>query len=349
MKNLILLFISFLTFSAFAQSSNLTIFSENDEQFQVSVNGAMQNQQPSTHVKIPGLNPATYRIRVKFSDASLGQVSRNMLIEPGQEYSVVVKKKKNTAVGGYFKEVGKAVDESLGTAGSAEEDPSEVYVMRLISATPIPQNSSQGNNQNGSVGFPSGGSSNSYQQQNNSQQNNSNSNGSSGSGSFNLNINASENGLNMNMDVKDPESTGNSSINMNTNTQSSQSSQSSSWSSWDNSTSGSGAVTNPTPSGARCASAMSSGTFEKAKTSIDNQGFDETKLKIAKQAIAANCMSVAQIGEVMEMFGFEKTKLDFAKYAYDFTSDPQNYFELNDRFGFSSTVEELDSYLESKR
>lgn len=346
MKNLYFLILSFLTFTLHAQSSNLIVFSENEEQFQVSVNGAIQNQQPSTHVRIPGINPATYRVRVKFSDASLGQVTRNMMIEPGQEYSVVVKKKKNTAVGGYFKEVGKAVDESLGNSGSSDEDASEVYVMRLISAAPISANSTQGNDPNGSVGFPAGSSPNTSQHQNATQQNNPNSNSTGGNGSFNLNINASENGFNMNMDVKDPESTGNSSINVNTNTQSS---QSSSWSSWDNNSGGSGAVTNPTVTGSRCASPMSSATFVKAKNSIENQGFDETKLKIAKQAISANCMSVSQIGEVMDSFGFEKTKLDFAKYAFDFTTDTQNYFELNDKFGFSSTVEELDSYLESKR
>ncbi len=344
MKNLYFLILSFVTFSVLAQPSNLIIFSENDEQFQVSVNGAIQNQQPSTQVRIPGINPATYRVRVKFSDASLGQVSRNMLIEPGQEYSVVIKKKKNTAVGGYFKEVGKAVDESLGNSGSSDEDASEVYVMRLISVAPISSNSTQENAQNGSVGFPAGSSSNPSQHQNTTQQNNSNNTG--GNGSFNLSINASENGFNMNMDAKDPESTGNSSINVNTNTQSS---QSSSWSSWDNTSGGSGAVTNPTVTGSRCTGPMSSATFAKAKNSIENQGFDETKLKIAKQAISANCMSVSQIGEVMDSFGFEKTKLDFAKYAFDFSTDPQNYFELNDKFGFSSTVEELDSYLESKR
>lgn len=345
MKNILFLLIALFSVSVDAQNSNLIIFSENDENFQVYVNGQIQNQQPATHVKMPGLIPATYRIKVRFADASFGQVSRNMLLESGQEYTVVVRKKKNTAVGGYFKEVGKAVDESLGNTSDAEEDASEIYVMRLLSVAQIPGNSNQGN---GSAGFSGNSGSNSQQNQN-QQNTNSSGNTGNGNGSFNMNLNASENGFNMNMDVKDETGGGNSNVNVNTNTQSTQSTQSSSWSSWDNNSGGSGAVTGGTASTSKCAAPMSSGSFASAQKSIENQGFDETKLKVAKQAISSNCMSVAQIAEIMDSFGFEQTKLAFAKYAYDYAYDTQNYFQLNDHFGFSSTVDELDSYIQSKR
>lgn len=345
MRKVLLLLFILISLSINAQNSNLIIFSENDESFQVYVNGQIQNQQASTHVKMPGLIPATYRVKVKFADASLGQVSKNMLIESGQEYTVVVRKKKNTAVGGYFKEVGKAVDESLGNSKEDQEDASEIYVMRLLSAAPIPVGSNQGN---GSAGFSGNSGSNSQNTQ--SQQNtNSSGNSGNGSGSISMNINASENGFNMNMDVKDETGGGTSNVNVNTNTQSTQSTQSSSWSSGDNNSGSSGAVTGGNATSSRCAAPMPSGTFASAQKSIDNQGFDESKLKVAKQAISANCMSVAQIAQIIDSFGFEQTKLAFAKYAYDYAYDSQNYFQLNDHFGFSSTVDELDSYIQTKR
>lgn len=327
-----------------AQKSNLVIFSENEERFQVFVNGLIQNQQPSTHVQVSGLNPATYRVKVKFTDASLGQVTKNMLIDPGQDYSVVVRKKKNTAVGGYFKEVGKAVDTSLGNESDSEEDPNEVYVMRLVSMAPSADqgNSGQGNSGNGSMGF-SGNPAGQQPAQNsqNAQQNNSG--GNSGSVGFNMSINATENGFNMNMNANDGMGGGNSNINMNTNTQSTQSTSSS----WDNS--GSGAVTTSPTSTTRCANVMSGASFSAAVKSIENQGFDESKLKVARQAISANCMSVAQIAQVMDMFDFEETKLNFAKYAYTYATDPQNYFQLNDHFSFSTSVDALDQYIQSLR
>ena len=42
-------------------------------------------------------------------------------------------------------------------------------------------------------------------------------------------------------------------------------------------------------------------------------------------------------------------KLDFAKYAYDFCIEPRNYFKLNGIFSFSSNVDELSDYVQSRQ
>jgi hypothetical protein len=62
----------------------------------------------------------------------------------------------------------------------------------------------------------------------------------------------------------------------------------------------------------------------------------------------ANCLTSAQIKEVCELFGFEETKLTFAKHAYDYCTDKGNYYVVNDVFGFSSSSEELEKYISSK-
>jgi len=100
----------------------------------------------------------------------------------------------------------------------------------------------------------------------------------------------------------------------------------------------------------RCSNkfAMMPADFTSAVASVKKQGFDETKLKVAKQIAGANCLNTAQIAQICQCFGFEDSKLEFAKYAYDFCTEPKNYFKLNNIFAFSSNVDELTQYIESR-
>ncbi|HMI08515.1 MAG TPA: DUF4476 domain-containing protein [Flavobacterium sp.] len=93
---------------------------------------------------------------------------------------------------------------------------------------------------------------------------------------------------------------------------------------------------------------MSNADFNSALATVKNQNFDETRLKIAKQIVSANCMSTDQIVKIAGTFGFDENKLDFAKYADDFCTDPGTYFKVNNVFGFSSSAEELSDYVQSK-
>lgn len=98
-----------------------------------------------------------------------------------------------------------------------------------------------------------------------------------------------------------------------------------------------------------CNTAMNGSDFNDAKATIANNSFDETKLSTAKQIIASNCMSAAQITTLLSTFGFEETKLDFAKYAYEYCADKNNYFKLSNAFTFESSKTELNNYVQSMR
>lgn len=91
--------------------------------------------------------------------------------------------------------------------------------------------------------------------------------------------------------------------------------------------------------------AMSAASFNALMSSIEKKNFEDDKLAIAKQATNANCVSVAQIKQIMGAFSFEDSRLSFAKYAYSRCVDPQNYFQVNDAFEFDSSVEELDEHI----
>ena len=94
---------------------------------------------------------------------------------------------------------------------------------------------------------------------------------------------------------------------------------------------------------------MGTTDFASAKASIAKQSFDDSKLTLAKQIFDSNCMTSAQAKEVMKTFSFEENKLAFAKYAYGHTFDIGNFYKVNDVFTFSSSVDELNSYIQANR
>ena len=87
--------------------------------------------------------------------------------------------------------------------------------------------------------------------------------------------------------------------------------------------------------------------FDALRNTISKQSFDDTRLTIARQAISNRSLSTSQVRQLMDMFTFESTKLDFAKYAYQYVYDRNNYFMVNDGFTFSSTIDELNQFIGS--
>jgi hypothetical protein len=85
--------------------------------------------------------------------------------------------------------------------------------------------------------------------------------------------------------------------------------------------------------------------FASALRSIKLQSFDSDQIRVAKQIIRQNGVSSHQMVEIMELLSFESSRLEIAKYGYQFVGDPENYFVVNDVFWFSSSVRELDRFI----
>jgi len=98
----------------------------------------------------------------------------------------------------------------------------------------------------------------------------------------------------------------------------------------------------------RCSYAMSVDDFNDAKNSITSKSFEDTKLTTAKQICKNSCMTADQIRDINKLFSFEETRIEFAKYAYDFVFDSSKYYKVNDSFSFESSIEQLNEYIESK-
>ncbi|MEM7037386.1 MAG: DUF4476 domain-containing protein, partial [Bacteroidota bacterium] len=88
--------------------------------------------------------------------------------------------------------------------------------------------------------------------------------------------------------------------------------------------------------------------FDDAMESIKSKSFSDSKMRIAKQVTKSNCLSTDQVTLIIRQFSFETDKLEFAKYAYDYTYDRGNYFKVNDAFTFESSIKELAQYLDGR-
>lgn len=99
---------------------------------------------------------------------------------------------------------------------------------------------------------------------------------------------------------------------------------------------------------AGCVNPVTNDQFQRGLSSVQKASFADEKLKIAKQFTKNNCLNVNQILQMMKSFSFEESKLDYAKYAYDFCTEKGNYFMVNDGLTFSSSKDDLNEFLESK-
>jgi hypothetical protein len=100
-----------------------------------------------------------------------------------------------------------------------------------------------------------------------------------------------------------------------------------------------------TPPQGRC---MPTPDFSRAYSAIQGESFEESKFNTAKQITSNNWLCVSQIVQICKLFSFEQTKLDFAKFAYRYCVDQNNYYQLNEVFTYSASKDELRRYIDGR-
>lgn len=81
---------------------------------------------------------------------------------------------------------------------------------------------------------------------------------------------------------------------------------------------------------------------------LTGASFESDKLTIAKQAVSSNGVYADQVLQIMQNFSFESTKVDFAKFAYAYCADKNNYYLVNNGFTFNSSINDLNNYVASQ-
>ncbi len=107
--------------------------------------------------------------------------------------------------------------------------------------------------------------------------------------------------------------------------------------------------TGPTYSGpCNCQQPMSREAFQRALATVHNQTFDNTRLDIAKNIARTNCLLARDVRALAAALQFENNRMDFAKFAYDYTLDVSSYFEVAEAFDFEHSRIELMAYVRQR-
>lgn len=300
--NKIILFItvSFLSINFFAQTSNLTIFSEEGTPFYLVLNGVRQNQNPETNIRVDGLFNEYYTAKIIFNKEDMLPLEKNhlMVVDLNNNRGEMTYKIKRTKKGklklGFF---------SFTPAPQVLPPPPHIHVVEY-NIVPLPEiifmetttttTTSDAPGENVDVQINMGG----------------------------IGINAS-----VNINESDVQSSTTTTTTTTTTT-----------------------AGHPGPDiieevGCR---PMNRHMFSNALQSIQKKSFSETQLTLAKQIVTSNCLKAIQLKEIAQIFDFEDTKLEFAKFSYAYCFDPMNYWQINDVFDFESSIEELDEYISGR-
>lgn len=345
-----MLFILLAVVGAFAQNNNMVVFSEGGERFTLILNGIRQNATPETNVKVTGLNAPNYKVKIIFESKALFDLDQNIYLQWGGEstssnteytYSIVNKKGKYK-----IRPVSAA---PINTGAPAAPNQTVVVYTTTDAVAPVSTNTTTTTTTTGTETTGATVTTNVGGTTNESVTTTTTTTGTTTPTGENISLGVNMNGMGVNMNVNINDGTGVAGTQTTTTTTSTTYSSTVT-------TTGTGTTTTATPapvatttSTSGCVYGMSSSDFSSAKSSIQSKSFEDSKMTMAKQVIKNNCLTTAQVKEIMEIFSFEETKLDLAKYAYDRTVDPNNYYKLNDAFTFESSIEELDKYIESQK
>lgn len=72
------------------------------------------------------------------------------------------------------------------------------------------------------------------------------------------------------------------------------------------------------------------------------------KIKIAIQDMDSVCLMINQLKELLILFEYEETKLDFAKFVSLYLFDVDNVGKLSEVFNFENSLEELKEFIKNK-
>ncbi|MDX9751007.1 MAG: DUF4476 domain-containing protein [Flavobacteriales bacterium] len=307
-----------------AQTTDLVFFTDDGAKFTLVVDGDVKNEQPATRVVATGIRTETPVVIVRFDDPAIPQLRKPGYFPLGMEYTVMVTtNKKGQRV---LRPTGEA---ALGTAAreqAAKPSPDRFVDDAPAAARPVTTAPAGGAHQVTTV--------TTVQE-------------TTGPGTVhgvNMNVGVNGVGVNMNVDVTEGMGVGTTTTTTTTTTT--------------GSVVATGAPeTAPVEEVYRmpgytgpvgCGMPMTDGEFRAAVQSVEGKSFEDSKLTSAKQVGRAKCFTVSQVKGIMELFSFEATRLDFAKFAYDRTHDIGNYYQVNDAFTFESSISELDRYIQAR-
>lgn len=95
----------------------------------------------------------------------------------------------------------------------------------------------------------------------------------------------------------------------------------------------------------QCADIMEEHQVNRLLQNLTGKSNESSKESIARQALSQNTILAEDVKAIMEQFDYESTRLNFAKYAYQFTCDRGNFYVVNEALTYDASIRELERYL----
>jgi hypothetical protein len=335
MKTKLLLLFLFTSQLIFAQTSSITVFSQEGERFYVIVNGVRQNDAPSTNVKVTDLEKPNYLVKIIFEDQSIASLNQNVYLldydEKRTNVTFNLKRDKKGKMKMAMNSFDYDVNSSKGTDVVKYHEVENPISIPAKNTTSIPTTTTTSSKSTTTSSTPTATTKTETTTVDMNML---------GIG-VNTKIEESEDNVNVNLNIGGI----NTSVSTKTDTPVKPGRPKVLK---DEIVTEKPVTTTAVENTAKnCTIKMSTADFQRAKSSVEKQSFAETKMKVAKQITTSNCLSTDQIIEIVNLFSFEENKLDYAKFAYSKCVDKNNYFMVNDAFSFSSSTDELTEYIES--
>lgn len=89
--------------------------------------------------------------------------------------------------------------------------------------------------------------------------------------------------------------------------------------------------------------------FEMMKERVKQNTLETGRLETAKMMTRENVLTAIQVAEIARLFTFDNSRLDFAKYAFDYTYDREAYNVVGDALTFQKNKEDLQQFIQKKK
>jgi hypothetical protein len=289
---------------------NLIFFAENGEKFVVILNGVVQNKTPATNVQVTDLKASGYKVRIDFEQEELGFFDKNVFM-PEESMEITFNIKRNNKGKWVMKQYATA---TVPTSPKTMND-YETVSYRESDEDPIVESTSANAVTTTTTTTKTTTSENPSQKE-----------------TVTISMAMSETSAGADIQVSD----GSGSESMTTQTSTTTVTTTEEYQE----------EIEVVDNQHGCDAPMNSGDFKNALETIESKDFEDSRLSIAEQVAERNCLDSEQVKEIMFLFEFEETRLEFAKFAHSRVYDPGNYFKVQDAFDYESSIQSLNEYID---
>ena len=98
-----------------------------------------------------------------------------------------------------------------------------------------------------------------------------------------------------------------------------------------------------------CRNLLTRQDLDRLAAAMKSRSFESTRLTIARDAVRSGSIVAEDLKFILEQFDYESTRVEFAKFAYDYVCDREHFYYVYEAFTFDSSIRELEEYNSGRR